>query len=135
MPLYTCPECEYKINKKNPLEPGKKLKCPECEKIFAPVEKKAPPKPAPKPNPALMGDDDDGPAMYAVTEEERNEEAEKIRQEAFDPLKERFEKSKRGPALALVIQPSNVLVMCGILSCVLALGGVFTAIFPLIFKV
>jgi len=135
MPLYTCPECEYKINKKNPLEPGKKLKCPECENIFAIPGEKAPPKPPPKPNPALVGDDDDGPAMYTVTAEEVNEEAEQIRKEAFDPLKERFEKSKRGPALTLVIQPSNLLLICGILGCIISLAGAFVFVFPLIFKV
>ncbi|MFL5330449.1 MAG: hypothetical protein ACJ8C4_16220 [Gemmataceae bacterium] len=73
--------------------------------------------------------------MYGVTKEEVDKEAEKIRQEAFDPLKERFEKSKRGPALQLVVKPSNVLLASGVLTCIMGLAGIFIAVFPLIFKV
>jgi hypothetical protein len=130
MPIYTCPECGAKLKKNKELEPGKKLRCSECEVIFAiPGEKK---KPAPAP---IVFEDEDGPAQYGVITDPADEAAEKVRKAAFDPTKERFEKSKRGPALELVVRPSNVLLFCGVLTCLMALGGAFASSFQLIFKV
>jgi rubredoxin len=37
MPVYTCPECETKLKRAEPLPSGKKLRCPECGNVFAPA--------------------------------------------------------------------------------------------------
>ena len=61
--------------------------------------------------------------------------SEERKAKAFAALEDRFDKSKRGPALELVVKPSNYLLLCGVLTCVMALGGSFWSVFPMIFKV
>lgn len=50
MPLYRCPECKTTLKKKEPVEPGKKLKCPKCATIFAakPIAEEPEPASTPK---------------------------------------------------------------------------------------
>src|SRR4051812_44221831 len=141
MPIYTCPECQTKLKKSQPVEAGKRLRCPEGQNVFAPKTEKGPapkaskPAKAPPPVPVPPGaDDDDGPALYGVITEVENEEAAQNRQQAFDPLKERFEKSKRGPALERVIKPANYMLLSGVLTCLMSAAGTLVAIFPLVFQ-
>jgi hypothetical protein len=71
---------------------------------------------------------------YGLVEnqETHNEEAART---AFDPIKNRFKLSARGPALILVVKPSTVLLLVGVLTCLMAIAtGLFGA-WPLIFKV
>jgi len=137
MPVYVCPECNAKIKRGKPLEQGKKMRCPKCEGAVPASALMAEPKvPAPVARPKNHWDDeDDGPAQYGVTEEVVDPEVEARKQEAFGALKERFEKGKRGPALELVVKPSNYLLLCGVFTCAMALGGAFWSVFPMIFKV
>lgn len=139
MPVYTCPECATKIKRSQPVEPGKKLKCPECETVFKiKGEKPAAPKPEKKPAPAPVPssskwDDDDGPANYAVAAEADTAESQEERDKAFGPLRERFEKSKRGPALQIVVKPSNFLIMWGVIACICGAGTGLVATWDMIF--
>src|SRR5262245_16342239 len=112
MPVYTCPECATKIKRSQPVEAGKKLRCPECDTVFTVKGEKPAPekKPTAAPSPARSKwDDDDGPMNYTVAAETDTEESQEEREKAFGPLKERFEKGKRGPALQMVVKPSNFL--------------------------
>lgn len=137
MPVYVCPECKVKIKRTKPIEQGKKARCPKCQAgvpasaLFA--EPKVPAAAAPAKG--RYDDDDDGPAQYGVVQDVFDPEVEARKEEAFNALKDRFEKSKRGPALELVVKPSNYLLLCGVLTCAVALGGAFWSVFPMIFKV
>jgi hypothetical protein len=134
MPVYPCPDCGTKLKPANPVPPGKKIRCPECGNVFAPAAAGAeaaraakPERPAAKPG-TPFEEPGDG---YAVIREETVRSAE----EAFSPLKERFKRSARGPALVEVVKPSTWLLASGILTCVFAIVGALWAIWPMIFKV
>jgi hypothetical protein len=139
MPVYKCPECGVKLKRNNPVEPGKKLKCPECSHVFTVRgEKKAEPaKPAAAPtalSPPKSEWDDDGPKTYGVTDDQDSAESEKEREKAYGPLTDRFEKSKRGPALQIVVKPANYLLMVGVLTCILAVTTGVVSTWEMIFK-
>lgn len=137
MPIYPCPECETPIKKKEPLEAGKKLKCPECGHIFAPGRAVAPAKKAaapPPPEAPRNRFDDEGPANYGLVEDVETKENEKERGKAFGPIKERFERSKRGPAVLLVVKPSNILLLWGCVACIMGLTTGLVATWDMIFK-
>ena len=141
MPVYTCPECGVKLKRNNPVEPGKKLKCPECSTVFTvraatkAEPAKAPVAPAPATPAAPKSEwDDDGPKTYVVTEDKESKESEKEREKAYGPLKERFEKSKCGPALPLVVKPANYLLLCGVVTCIMAITTGVVATWEMIFK-
>ena len=130
MPVYPCPECGAQLRPANPVPPGKKLRCPKCETVFAPTAAAAKPaRPAAKPSPPA--DDEDGGGVYGIVGHEEKPTA----QSAFDPIKDRFVRSARGPALVLVVKPSTWLLASGILTCVFAVAGALWSIWPLIFKV
>src|SRR5437660_1786039 len=129
MPVYPCPECGAQLRPANPVPPGKKLRCPKCETVFAPAGKaRAAAAKAPPVVQSAAGDAE----SYAVvkSEDTKNEDATRA---AFDPIKNRFELSARGPALGLVVKPSTWLLRVGVTTCIMALVGVMFAIWPMIF--
>src|SRR5439155_1691726 len=132
MPVYPCPECGAQLRPANPVPAGKKLRCPKCATVFAPAGKaaaKAPP--AVKP---AGGDDEEG-GQYSLVHEESSAESDEVARTAFDPIKNRFKLSARGPALIQVVTPSTWLLRNGVGVCITALAGVLFAIWPMIFKV
>lgn len=118
---------------------------------------------APKAAAKRLDDDDDGPATYSfneaeqrAAEEEKRKQAEREKAEeepdeegepkkkkkkkekkgVFDePIRDRFPKSKRGPAQAAVIPPSNALLAAGLITCIGALIGICVYAFPMIFTI
>lgn len=131
MPVYTCPECKTKLQRKEPLPAGKKMRCPECDHVFAPpaAKSKAPTKSAPaKPK-------EDPKDVFGFHPSEVMGESGEEREDVFRPIEERFERSARGPALIHVVRPSDWLLRTGAGICVAALFGVLWAIWPLVFKV
>jgi hypothetical protein len=99
--VYRCPECGANLKLANPVAPGKKLKCPKCQTIFAPTaESAAPPKAAapkpaakaaapkplaaPKPKP-VVDDEEDG--AYAVIREPEPPPKEEEEEEDEAPAK------------------------------------------------
>lgn len=137
MPVYTCPECDTKLKRSQPVEAGKKLRCPECETVFKVKGEKAPAaekKAAPVASTTKSRfDDDDGPANYGLVNEQDSAASQKERDRAFGPLGQRFEKSKRGPALQMVVRPANLLILWGVIACICGIGTGLVATWDMIF--
>lgn len=139
MPIYNCPECGKKLKTSQPVPAGKKLKCPECETVFpvrgeAAAKSKPTPAAAPAAPPERGGEDETG-GIYHFQEAKEEEWSEEQRQKVFDPVKDRFVKSKRGPAQATVVKASDWLLRSGIGVCVAAIFGFMIAGWPLVFKI
>src|SRR5438876_1772157 len=78
MPVYPCPECGAQLRPANPVAPGKKLRCPKCETVFAvpaaaTKEKKKAAQPAPA---AAPGRDDDEAGSYGLVSDNDTRTAE-----------------------------------------------------------
>jgi hypothetical protein len=130
MPVYPCPECGAQLRPANPVPAGKKLRCPKCQHIFAPAgTAKAAAKAAPAVQPMAPAEETYGLSQH---EEAHNPEAAR---NAFDPIKDRFKLSARGPALILVVKPSTALLATGCLICAMAIAGSMYAVWPMIFKI
>jgi hypothetical protein len=131
MPVYPCPECGAQLRPQNPVPAGKKLRCPKCETVFAPAAKA---KAKAVAAPAVEAVAEPPPEGYGLAQEEvrSNEDAARA---AFDPIKDRFKRSARGPALILIVKPSTMLLRNGCMICIMAIAGVLYSIWPMIFKI
>jgi hypothetical protein len=129
MPVYACPECGAQLRPANPVPAGKKLRCPKCETVFAPAGKAKAPAAAPAPKPV---EDEE---RYGLAEEHLAPSNQEKAGNAFDPIKDRFKLSARGPALILVVKPSTALLATGCLICFMAIAGALFAVWPMIFKI
>lgn len=150
---YTCtnPDCGVTLKTPARVQVGKAVKCPKCTKMFVPepgdkpeepaatlklVEE--PKKPEPPRNPLLDDDDESdesvkkGYGVIAETEAEK-EEAEKNKPK-FTEVQDKFKKSARGPAMSLLVMPSNLLTIAGLLTCVCGLGSFVLGMWPLVFN-
>jgi hypothetical protein len=140
MPVYTCPDCSTKLKRAEPLPAGKKLRCPECGAVFAPVRAAGSPsaKPAGKSTGKSAAPAKPKPEekeVFGFAPGETDPDHDNAREDVFAPIKDRFERSARGPALIQVVRPSDWLLRTGSLICIAALLGVLWAIWPLVFKV
>ena len=145
---YTCPnpDCGVTLKTPNRVAVGKSVKCPKCAKPFVPgtgreghVQAGASPATKSRADEARsaegrrtpaakkpFADDDDestesvkkGYGVVAETEEEKKE-AEKNKPK-FTEVQDKFKKSARGPAQALLVMPSNLLTGEGLLT---VIGG------------
>ena len=141
MPQYTCPNCNSVLKRDMPVPVGKKIRCPKCEAVFEPpavaVTAKAVAKPVP-PKPAAKKVDHDLEAdrnPYGVVRDQAEEAQTKAEKEraARGLVRDRFEKSKRGPASRELVRPSNFLMAAGVATCIFALSGFVVGLFPLVF--
>lgn len=153
MPKYQCPDCEAILRRAEAITPGKKIRCPKCQSVFAakpladdddeaPVKtgkagKGGPPKPPappppPKPAEATKGplDDEEAGGTYAIFKDEKEDEKVDIH---FGSLRDKFAKSKIGPAMFITVVPSNWLLRLGLLSCAMAVFYFGFAVFPIVF--
>ncbi|MCX7701404.1 MAG: zinc-ribbon domain-containing protein [Gemmataceae bacterium] len=147
---YTCPSCKVVLKRQEPIPAGKKIKCPKCEHIFAvpattsgqqtvaATRAKGSEADSPKAAPAKTTKDDDDWAKnpYRVitdAEEDDTVKAEKQRAAAGIVL-DRFKKSKRGPALAKVVVPSNIMLATGIILGAISIIVFIVGLFPIVFK-
>jgi len=151
MPKYQCPECEAVLRREEPVAEGKKIRCPKCETLFIaepvrdrdePKPKKKKPAPAPEPEkkkkpPAKKpaGDDDDEEGgTYGVAADVEDAGNKKNRDVEYGSLRDKYEKSTRGPAMALVVGPSNGMLAVGILVGFGSMLGVMALLWPYIFS-
>jgi hypothetical protein len=151
---YTCPNPECGVTLKTPtrVQVGKSVKCPKCTKPFVPepgdqpsggstlklIDDEAPkndPPPVKKPQ---VDDDEDADSVKkgygVIAETEAEKEAAEKNKPKFTDIKEKFKKSARGPAMSLLVMPSNLLTLAGLLTCA---GGLFTFVigmWPLVFN-
>jgi hypothetical protein len=122
------------LKRAEPLPAGKKLRCPECGNVFAPAAKVKQPaakKTEPKaPAPASPEQD-----IFTFQATDYDADADSAREDVFSPIKDRFARSARGPALIHVVRPSDWLLRTGAMICIAAITGILWAIWPLIFKI
>lgn len=129
---YPCPECGAVLRAARPIAAGKKVKCPKCENVFAPVTaEEAEPKAA---QAAKRPKEDDEIASYGVVDDAAGEAAGKDeRKKALGPLKDRGKRSARGPAQAIVTKPSNQLLGTSTITCLSCIITVVVVLWPLVF--
>lgn len=136
---YPCPECGAVLKPAKEMAPGKKLRCPKCDTVFAPVPAEAEAKPAAAPAKAAkrpkVEEEDEGVGTYGVSDaEDKEDEATKEeRKKATGPLKDRRPKSARGPAQAIVTKPSNQLLGTATMFCVSCAISIVVILFPIVF--
>ncbi len=143
--VFTCPECEAKFTpraqtigfkddppaKAKAAKPGAAKPATLKPATAKPAAAKAaeptaasPPPPAKSP---FLDEEDDGPKTYGMVQETEEEKrlAEKNKP-VFGAVKDKFAKSARGPAAALLVTPVNLLLFQGGMLC---LFGLFYAFF------
>jgi hypothetical protein len=151
---YECPECGAKVKLPQQAAAGSPIRCPVCQITFSaqapvataaarpaaakpagPVARPASAKPAAAPaagpvakptaRPNIVEDDDDGATPYGVTKESEEERrlAEKNKPQ-FTEIRDKFKRSARGPAAALLVLPTNLLIAEGVITAAL---GTFIA--------
>lgn len=93
---------------------------------------KGPPSP---PNKKKKKDDDDedtGPANYSVITEDKDDENKP--EVHYGSLRDKFAKSKIGPAQFITVKPSNWLLKLGLFSCIMGLFIIVVSCWPIIFS-
>lgn len=148
---YTCPNPECGVTLKTPsrVQAGKSVKCPKCGNPFVPEPeekggglKLAEEKPqAPPAAPKSRYEDEDEESDESVkkgygvlTESEAEKEAAEKNKPTFTEVQEKFKKSARGPAMGLLVMPSNLLTLAGLLTCAVSLGVFLFGMWPLVFN-
>ncbi|MCE9564478.1 MAG: hypothetical protein K8U57_20765 [Planctomycetes bacterium] len=104
------------------------------------VEKKEEPPPPPPPAASPFADDDDesaesikkGYGVKVETEEEKKE-AEKHKPK-FTEVQDKFKKSARGPAMAMLVMPTNLMTASGLANLALGLLWFVQGAWPLVFN-
>jgi hypothetical protein len=126
------------LKRTEPVPAGKKLRCPECGNVFAPAAPASVPATAKKPTPKAP----ESPArqnqeqeIFQFQKTQYDPDSDAARQDVFTPIRDRFERSARGPALIQVVRPSDWLLRTGSLICIAAVLGALWAIWPLVFKI
>jgi hypothetical protein len=144
MPKYQCPECDAILRRAEAIPTGKKIRCPKCEAVFparamADDDDESVKEPAAggyalagqgksAPKPAVDHDDDGMP--YAVIKESEDEVKPEIH---LGSLRDKFAKSKIGPAMFRTVIASNWLLRLGLFSCVVAVFMFIYGVWPIIF--
>ncbi|MDY3562465.1 hypothetical protein R5W23_003931 [Gemmata sp. JC673] len=147
---YTCtnPACGVVLKTSSRIAIGKSVNCPKCGQAFVPEpggaaagtlklvdEPKKPEPPKPKP---FVDDDEDaesvkkGYGVIAETEAEK-EQAERNKP-SFNEIQDKHKKSARGPAMSLLVMPSNLLTLAGLATGIIGLFILVAGAFPLIFN-
>jgi hypothetical protein len=134
-----CPECEAEMKSKSAPPAGKKIRCKECSIGFVPKDIQEIPdetKPVAA-SPTATGrkvDDDEDANPYGVTEEvdtdAQKEAKAKVR---FDGVDDRKKRSARGPAMSLLVMPSNLLVAEGGITFLIGMLIGVMGLWPLVF--
>ncbi|HKA07297.1 MAG TPA: hypothetical protein VKD71_08575 [Gemmataceae bacterium] len=139
MPKYQCPECEAFLRRAEAIPEGKKIRCPKCEAVF-PARAMSDDEPAEEPAgyavagaappPKVPIADDENSDPYSVIKETGDE----VKPEIFlGSLRDRFAKSKIGPAMYKTVIPSNWLLRLGLFSCSCAVIMFIIGLWPIVF--
>jgi hypothetical protein len=141
MAKYQCPDCKAVLRRAEAIAPGKKIRCPKCEAVFPavlipddePAKEKAEAYgvaglPAAAPKPPVEEEENSNP--YAVIKETGEDIKPEIH---LGSLRDRFAKSKIGPAMFKTVIPSNWLLRLGLFSCVVAVFMFIYGLWPIVF--
>ena len=152
---YKCtnPECGVTLKTPSRVAVGKSVKCPKCGRMFVPEpapkeeepggtlkladEPKKPEPPAAYKRPHDEDDEDDASVKrgYGVTAETEEEKAAAEKNKPkFTEVQDKFKKSARGPAMSLLVMPSNLLTGAGLLTGVAGLALFVNGMWPLVFN-
>lgn len=134
---YKCPECESVLKSAVAAPAGKKVRCKKCNAIFLPkadtIALKDEPKPAAAPAP-IDEEDEQNPNPYGVVRDEDLEKDDEERKKASaGVIIDKGRRSARGPAMALLVSPSNMLLAEGFLTVILGIITLLVGIWPLVF--
>jgi hypothetical protein len=141
MPKYQCPECEAVLRRAEAIPEGKKIRCPKCESTFRakampddePAEEEqtgyaVAGMPPPKKKEIVVEEENSDP--YKVIKETGDE----VKQEIYlGSLRDKFAKSKIGPAMYKTVIPSNWLLRLGLFSCVCSVFMFAIGLWPIVF--
>lgn len=105
----------------------KKAKTPAAAASEAPAKKEEAKKPA-----HSDGDEDESGGTYGVVKEAGQENAEPAVK--FEDLRKKFPKSKRGPAMAITVTPSNLMILFGMIGALFDIGWFMRHLWPFIFS-
>jgi hypothetical protein len=151
---YTCPDpdCGVMLKTPNRIAVGKSVKCPKCGKPFVPepaglsgndpraAAPAAAAAPVAAPAKSRFADDDEDSDEsvkrgYGVLKDSEAEikEAKKNRPK-FTEVQDKFKKSARGPAQALLVMPSNLLLGAGVIVCIASVVFFIIGMWPLVFN-
>ncbi len=125
---YTCPECAAVLRSNSEAPAGRKIRCKKCGTAFVPggtlaLADEPPPKPV---------DDDNDISAYGVYKDPNEDESRKNTIK-FDDVADKFKRSTRGPAMAMMVLPTNLLIAQGALMFIFGVGLVLYGIFPVVF--
>ncbi len=156
-------DCGVTLKTPDRVPAGKRVKCPKCNRHFTPEpEEESPPSskktdaaaglfkfaddpkkpdtsPPPPPPPPIADDDDEDEESvrrgYGVVKDTEEELAEARKNKPkFGAVQDKHKKSARGPAIALLVMPSNLLTFEGLVT---AAGGIVLFVigmWPLVFN-
>jgi hypothetical protein len=145
---YTCPNPDCGVILKTPsrVAAGKSVKCPKCGNPFVPEpEGGAPPPaaaaaaaPAARKSPFVDDDEESDESIkrgYGVIKDSEEEvKATKKNRPKFTEVQDKFKKSARGPAQALLVMPSNLLLGAGLIVCAGSIVFFIIGMWPLVFN-
>ncbi len=113
--------------------PAKAGKKPKPAKVRAAPPAAASPPPPPPP-PGKYDDLEADTTSYTVVKESEEEERLASKNKpVIGAIRDRFKKSARGPAAALLVVPSNLLLAQGSLTCLFGLSAIVVGAWPLVF--
>lgn len=141
---YQCPECETVMKRALKVPEGKKIRCPKCEVIFPAIpldgnksddaDKKASKALSKKAVPAVDEDEEEGGTYTVVDEKPETAEETKRKEINFGSIRDKYPKSKRGPAMGKTVTPSTYIMGAGILAAVGAIIFLCYSLWPFIFR-
>jgi predicted Zn finger-like uncharacterized protein len=125
----TCPECSTVLRPSKPLPPGKKVKCPRCDTVFSASAEEEPEEERParpvrkgpaKPRAGKAAGGGQGPSKPAGGEDEgtygfMRDGTEDDDKPQIDYAPDMSIKDLRGPAVAILMSPTNKLTLVGFL--------------------
>jgi uncharacterized Zn finger protein (UPF0148 family) len=139
MAQYVCPECGAKVRLADGADPQRQVRCPVCKTAFTPAAQAAAPvaaKPAPvpaAPPPKPKDDDNDTTAYGLIKESEEEQRLAELNKPKFTAVRDKYKRSSRGPAQALLVMPTNLMVGVGSLTGIVGIGTVIVGLFPIVF--